>query len=102
MARKASPGKKAKKSERAAGRKGGRSKPKARKAVRLQTPDATLALVNAGMHDFTNLATAVRAYLELLTSQGALAEKQQYYVTRAREQVEMMVDLMAELKEKLN
>ncbi len=79
-------------------------RPKKRGATR-PTADkggtATTAFVNKSMHDFTNLATAVRAYLELLSSQGRLDEKQQYYIARAREQVEMMVKLVREMKEKL-
>ncbi len=98
MARKAPPRKKARKAKRTQGR----ARPAKRKVAKLRSPAATVALVNAGVHDFTNLATAVRAYLELMTSQGRLEEKQKYYLDRAREQVEMMVDLMRELKEKLN
>jgi hypothetical protein len=95
-------GKRAKK-----GKKAGRAKratpkkaPAKKGTARAGTPNYK-ALINTGMHDFTNLATAVRAYLELLSSQGALDEKQKYYVARAREQVEMMVDLVRELKDKL-
>ena len=58
-------------------------------------------LVHAVLHDMTNLATAVRAYLELLISQGTLEERQRYYVDRAREQVEMMIDAVRELREKM-
>jgi hypothetical protein len=78
-------------------RKGRRRTP--RKAASKREVDT--AVFNAGMHDFTNLATALRAYLELLDSQGALNEKQKYYVARSREQVEMLIDLVRELKEKL-
>lgn len=53
------------------------------------------------MHDLTNLATAIRAYLELLISQSALQDKQKYYVDRAREQVEMMVNLVREMRDKM-
>lgn len=77
------------------------TKGKSKKAAARKSKAGSEALFNAGMHDFTNLATAVRAYLELLSSQGALDEKQKYYVARAREQVEMMVDLVRELKDKL-
>jgi signal transduction histidine kinase len=77
-------------------------KPKgAKKAPAARSSTIDGGVFNAGMHDFTNLATAVRAYLELLSSQGALDEKQKYYVARSREQVEMMIDLVRELKEKL-
>ena len=72
-------------------------KPAARKASKKVDAD----VFNAGMHDFTNLATALRAYLELLASHGTLDEKQKYYVARSREQVEMLIDLVRELKEKL-
>jgi hypothetical protein len=94
MAGKAKRAKKGKKSSRS-------TKGKAKKGTGRAGKAGNEALFNAGMHDFTNLATAVRAYLELLSSQGALDEKQQYYVARAREQVEMMVDLVRELKDKL-
>lgn len=79
-----------------------RTKRKAKKGSGAGRTNGSLQLVNAGMHDMTNLATAVKAYLELLTSQSVLDDKQKYYVDRAREQVEMMVDLVRELKEKLN
>jgi len=98
MAKKAPSGRKAKKPQRARATSK-RPKPK---RPRLRSPEATVALVNAGVHDFTNLATAVRAYLELMDSQGRLEEKQKYYLERAREQVEMMVDLVREIKEKIN
>ena len=98
MAKKAAARKKTKAAKRAPATKNA-AKPKGRA---LRTPEATIALVNAGVHDFTNLATAVRAYLELLQTQSKLEDTQRYYVDRAREQVEMMVDLMRELKEKLN
>ena len=98
MAKKAPSGRKAKKPKRARATSK-RPKPK---RPRLRSPAATVALVNAGVHDFTNLATAVRAYLELMDSQGRLEEKQKYYLERAREQVEMMVDLVREIKEKIN
>ena len=94
MARKASR-KKGKKSARAApGKKPSRGAAAAPKNARID-------LVQAGMHDLTNLATAVKAYLELLASHSRLEEKQKYYVDRAREQVEMMVDLVRELRTKL-
>jgi len=97
MAGKKSRPKKSKKSSRAAS---GRSSA-GRRARALKTPAATIQLVNAGAHDLTNLATAVKAYLELLGSQSTLDPKQKYYVDRAREQVEMMVDLVRELREKV-
>jgi len=53
------------------------------------------------MHDLTNLATAVKAYLELLTSQGTLEEKQKYYADRAREQMDMMAELVRDLRKRL-
>ena len=58
-------------------------------------------LVQTGMHDLTNLATAVKAYLELLTSQGTLEEKQKYYADRAREQMDMMAELVRDLRKRL-
>lgn len=94
MAGKAKRGKKSRKASRS-------KKAGGKKAARKSGGQAREELFNAGMHDFTNLATAVRAYLELLSSQGSLDEKQKYYVARAREQVEMMVDLVRELKDKL-
>ena len=85
--------------------KGKPKKNKARKASKAKAPRRKAGfspeVFNQGMHDFTNLATALRAYLELLASQGALDEKQKYYVARSREQVEMLIDLVRELKEKL-
>jgi|SRR5690349_23296183 len=99
MAGKAKRAKKGKKSSKTSRAKPKRGAPK--KGAPKKGKAGNEALFNSGMHDFTNLATAVRAYLELLSSQGALDEKQKYYVARAREQVEMMVDLVRELKDKL-
>lgn len=82
----------------------GKKKAAAKRAPAQRAPASRkvdAAIFNAGMHDFTNLATALRAYLELLSSQGKLDEKQTYYVARSREQVEMLIDLVRELKEKL-
>lgn len=94
-----------KKSHSKKGKRNARAKPRknkgARRASGLKSPAATIQLVNAGAHDLTNLATAVKAYLELLGSQSVLDPKQKYYVDRAREQVEMMVDLVRELREKV-
>lgn len=98
MAKGAARRKKSKKGRKASAR-GSRAAKKPSGAGRGAVP---VQLVNAGMHDLTNLATAVKAYLELLSSQSVLDDKQKYYVDRAREQVEMMVDLVRELKEKLN
>jgi signal transduction histidine kinase len=85
--------------------KGKAKKAKARKApkrkVSRKAGVPTAEMFDKGMHDFTNLATALRAYLELLASQGNLDEKQKYYIARSREQVEMLIDLVRELKEKL-
>lgn len=78
---------------------------KTRRASKAKAPRKKAGLspevFNSGMHDFTNLATALRAYLELLSTQGTLDDKQKYYVARSREQVEMLIDLVRELKEKL-
>ena len=90
----------AKKSKAKPRRKAAKKK-SAKRSAKGSTRKVKADVFNAGMHDFTNLATAVRAYLELLASQGKLDEKQQYYVARSREQVEMMIDLVRELKEKL-
>jgi hypothetical protein len=87
-----------------AARKGKRrSKPSAKKAPRSKggRGGSSKDLVQTGMHDLTNLATAVKAYLELLTSQGHLEEKQKYYADRAREQMDMMADLVRDLRKKL-
>ena len=92
MAKKAKPKTKAKKSK---------ARKTAKRPAARRNGGMSADVFNQGMHDFTNLATALRAYLELLASQGTLDEKQKYYVARSREQVEMLIDLVRELKEKL-
>lgn len=63
--------------------------------------DPLRIVIKEGMHDLTNLATSLTVYLELLDSQGTLDEKQKHYVNRTREQVEMMVDLVREMRGKI-
>ncbi|HEX9709739.1 MAG TPA: histidine kinase dimerization/phospho-acceptor domain-containing protein [Candidatus Thermoplasmatota archaeon] len=53
------------------------------------------------MHDLTNVATAMRAYLELLETQGALEPRQKYYLDRAKEQVDTLVTTVRDLRGRL-
>jgi signal transduction histidine kinase len=98
MAKKGGRRKSPAKGKRPAAKKRPKSKP-AKRAPRAAA--SATAMIQSGMHDLTNLATAIRAYLELLISQSPLEEKQKYYVDRAREQVEMMVDLVREMRDKM-
>lgn len=82
-------------------KKGGKNRAAPKGKARSGKKQIDAKVFNDGMHDFTNLATALRAYLELLASQGNLNEKQTLWLARSREQVEMLIDLVRELKEKL-
>jgi signal transduction histidine kinase len=57
-----------------------------------------MVAVSGAMHDLTNLATAMRAYLELLETQSTLEPRQRYYLDRTKEQVENMVETVRDLR----
>jgi hypothetical protein len=83
-----------------------RKAPGAKKSARTKrsrAPAARSDLRRVGdfMHDLTNLATAMRAYLELLETQGTYDARQRYYIDRTKEQVDQMVRTVQELRAKL-
>lgn len=79
-----------------------RRRPSAKRAAaRRPAKGPDLKAVGEIMHDITNLATAMRAYLELLESQGTFDARQRYYMDRTKQQVDQMVVTVQELRAKL-
>lgn len=82
-------------------RAGGKRKRPRAPGGRRAAPAVDLHAVGEICHDVANIATAMRAYLELLETQGTFEARQQYYIDRTKAQVDQMVRTVQDLRARL-